>query len=335
MKISEVVNKYGKIYSPYASGLVNHLPMGQLALYMMGNGVDKVASYSENYVSRGRLDRVKDEVVELEDINQCLGNRELYESCLVLIKNEIQVKGVNKVIEETLNKYPLGLSSGLFHTTIRLAYAVEGMNIERELIDEVVRALAYYITGYREGKVFLKRVKPSEFKAEVEKLFRDPHINGLMDAQPSRDKKLHALYSDPQYLDMAPLINGNIGEKVSNLLEVLLPIFDKTNDIAVLHCITGLHAVLVLQNYFQDFDYVLDIMTSYIITHLLTVDRGAEAGGVDLEETPYLDWDNIIEKASNSSNVHTIKFTYSSGRLYDRFGISDLIQSANMRTLRN
>ena len=335
MKISDVVNKYGKIYSPYASGLVNHLPMGQLALYMMGNGVDKVVLYSEDYVSRGRLDRIKNEVLEVKDISQCLGKRELYESCLVLIKNEIQIKGVNKVIEETLNKYPLGLSSGLFHTTIRLAYAVEGMNIERELIDEVVRALAYYITGYREGKVFVKAVKPTEFKAEVEKLFQDSYVNGLMDAQPSRGKKLHALYSDPQYLEKAPIIHGNIGEKVCSLLEVLLPIFDKTNDIAVLHCITGLHAVLVLQNYFQDFPYALDIMTSYIITHLLTVDREAEAGGVDLEEKPYLDWDNIIEKASNSTNVHTIKFTYSSGRLYDRFGIRDLIQSANIRTLRN
>ncbi|MDR4503808.1 MAG: questin oxidase family protein [Candidatus Scalindua sp.] len=331
MKISEVVNQYARTFSPYASDLVNHLPMGQLALYMMGNDVEKIASYSESYIKSGRIDKIKVEFSPVETITECVGKRDLYEACLLLIEKEIQLKGVEKVIAEVLNSYPLGISSGLFHTTIRLAYAVEGMKLDQDLEEEVARALAYYITAYREGSVFNKKVNPSRFLESIEKVFNNGEIIELLKSNPSRGKKLHALYNDSKYMEMGLLIDGSNEEKVVNLLELLLPILDETDSILVLHCITGLQALLVLEDYFNNFSYILDIMTTYIITHLLTADN--EGVPMDLGENK--SWDNIIRDSSNSTNVHTIKYAYSTSELYKKYNIDKLRQSAQLRAMRN
>ena len=58
-----------------------------------------------------------------------------------------------------LNTYPLGISSGLFHVTIQLAYATEAVSYDDRLVEEVSRALAYYVTTYRKVVPF-SRKKP-------------------------------------------------------------------------------------------------------------------------------------------------------------------------------
>lgn len=331
MKISEVVNQYARLFSPYASGFVNHLPMGQLALYMMGNDIEKIASYSKEYVKSGRIDKIKDEFKPVDSISQCLGERDLYEACLLLIEEEIKSKGVEEVVKETLNTYPLGISSGLFHTTIRLAYAIEGMRLDPDLEVEVARALAYYITAYREGKLFSNRVKASEFIANANKVLNDREIIKLIESQSSRGQTINALYNDSKYMEIGPLMEGSTEEKVTNLLELIIPIFDEKNSIVALHCITGLQALLVLKDYFNDFSYVLDIMTTYIITHLLTIDNESEHIDLGEEKT----WDNIIKESSNSTNVHTIKYAYSASELYKRYNLDKLRKSAQLRAIRN
>lgn len=331
MNISTVVNKYARQYSPYASGFVNHLPMGQLALYMMGNPIEKIESYSEDYANRGRLDPVLEKFQMANSIDECVGNREMYEACLSLVKEEIRSKGVENFIEQVLNQYPLGISSGLFHTTIRLAYAVEGMDMDKDLEEEVARALAYYITAYREGKVFTNQVKAEEFKDAVEKLFNDKEVLEIVDSGLSRGKTIHELYNNQKYMELGPIIEGTTREKVEKLLELLLTLMDKTDSIVVLHCITGLQALLVLEEYFKDFSHVMDIMTTYIITHLLTVDNKAQP--VELE--PGKTWDMIIQESSNSPNVHTIKFAYTTSKLFKTYKLDGLRNSAGIRAIRN
>lgn len=329
MGIGQFVNSYARKYSPYMNGLVNHLPMGQLALYQMGNSLDKIKTYSKEYVERSAIDPIKDSYEEKNSIEECLGDRNSYEPCLEIVKKEIEIKGIYEVLSRVLNTYPLGLSSGLFHTTIRLAYATEGIKLDKELKDELARALAYYITAYREGGRFHRHVPASQFKDEVKKLLEDEYISNIIFSETSRGKRLKALYDDERYLDMGVVIEGNIEDKVKSLLDLLLPLLDQTNDIVILHCITGLHALLVLEKHFKNFDDAMDIMTTFITTHLLTV----EGIIIDDEkkEIEYKTWEKIIKKASKSSNVHTIKLTYTTKKLYDLYKMPELKGSAIIR----
>lgn len=336
MGIAEIVNNYARQHSPYMSGLVNHLPMGQLALYMMGNDLDKVQSYSENYVNKSKIDTIKEIYSKVETIEDCLGKRELYEACLDIITREMEYEGLDNLIGKILNSYPLGISSGLFHTTIRLAYGVEGVALDKDLDEEVARALAYYVTGYRAGDKFNRKVSSKEFIKEFKTLAEDSNVIDLLSSSPTMGQKMKALYNNEKYLNMGPLIEGSPEDKVLALLDLLLPILDERNNIVVLHCITGLHALLVLRKYYNDFNEMVDIITTCIITHLLTVEGvGIEGEKEELKGRENIHWDDIIEKASKSPDVHTIKFIYSANQLYKLYEIPALKQSALNRSLRN
>src|SRR5699024_1214403 len=108
--------------SPYMRNLVNHLPMGQLAFYKLRGDLEELEEYSKEYNEKSKINPVKAEYPEKDSLEECLGNRELYESSLDIIKERSKKEGLDSLISEILNKYDLGMSSGLFHTLIRLAY---------------------------------------------------------------------------------------------------------------------------------------------------------------------------------------------------------------------
>ncbi len=327
MNISGLINEYGRKYSPYMGDLVNHLPMIQIALFNLYGDLDKVKNFTEAYVEKEKIDLVKEEYPVVSSIEEALGNRELYESCLVLINKEIKEKGVEEVLRRILNTYPLGLSSGLFHTIIRVAYAVEGYKADKDLEEEVARALAYYITAYREGKVFTREIHGYDIIEEMEALINDPNISKIRNSEITMGQKLKTLYNDEEYLKTGFIIEGEEVNKVRFLLNLILPAFVNSNDMVILHCITGLHAVVALKDYFDDFDRILDIITSFIITHLLTVDKLDFTNG----NNTFLDfsWPHIICLCKDETDVHTLKLTYSCyelGKTHDTVGLKKAIK---------
>ncbi len=326
MSISKLINHYAQPYSPYMGGLINHLPMGQMALYQMNKNIEEIESYSEYFIGKFDIDLVKRVYPVVTSIEECLGKRDLYESCLAIMKDAIKDEGVDKVIRKVLNSYPYGMSSGIFHTIIRVFYAVEGANLDRELEEEVARALAYYVTGYKEAKKFHNTVNSIEFNEKMSNLIHDPHIRQLTHTEASMGQKMKALYDDKKYLNTGFIIEGNEEDKVRTLLALTLPLYDYYHNIIILHCITGLHALISLRDYFEDFTEALDIMTSCIITHLLTIEQ-LEIQEID-HSTIEKNWEEIIENGSSSLDVHTIKYTYSCRQLDKIYGISALKKSA-------
>lgn len=322
MTISKVINHYGKIQSPYMGILVNHLPMGQLALYKIRPDIKGVKKYSQIYSQKHKVDPVKTQYTKINSLEECLGNRNLYESCLDIVKAKIQEEGIDNVINYVLNTYPLGISSGLFHTTIRLAYGVEGYRLEKELVDEVARALAYYITAYREAKVFTRKIDSEDFINEIIKFKNKPYIKKILDEEDSLGQRLRRFYNNKEYLEEGFVIDGTKEEKIRSLLNLLIPVYYDSRNIVILHCITGLHGIIVLKNYFNNFHDVLDILTTCIITHLKAIDNLKY--GEKISDHTELSWDCIKTKASEVSDIHAIKLTYTSYELDKLYNIPEL-----------
>ncbi len=116
-----------------------------------------------------------------------------------------------------------------------LTEAYEGMDgAVKKLKPEVERTLAYYITGCHAGCLFKRRISKVDGIVEMSKLIEDEE------------------------------------DKVKGILEILIPAFYNSNSIIMLHCITGLQAVITLKNYFEDYIVALDIFTTTALTHLLT-----------------------------------------------------------------
>lgn len=329
MGIIELINEYGEEYSPYMRGLVNHLPMGQLALFKLKGDLKEVRLYSESFVNRSRIDPIKKEYPNMDSIDKCLGRRDLYEPCLHIIKEKINVDNIHEIISDVLNNYSYGVSSGLFHTTIRLAYAVEGLEFGQSAIDEVARALAYYITAYRESKLFTREIEGTLIFQEISNLVENPYIKDILSQGETLGLKMRFLYNDQNYLQRGFIIKGNEEEKIIGLLKFLLSVYIKTGSIVVLHCITSIHALIVLKKYYDDYSKFIDILTSSIITHLLSIENLVFSPRE--EEGLEYSWKYIISRLSEVSDVHAIKLTYSTNELYKEYKLPELKRAALKR----
>ena len=317
MGIGSLVNKYGENSSPYMGNLVNHLPMGQLAVYKMTNSLEETLSYSQKYSNKSNASPVLDDYEKVKDLGDCVGNRGLYEPCLELFHKEMTLNNYNYSIFNTLNNYKLGMSSGLFHTLIRVAYAIEGLEIDKDYLPEVERALSYYITAYREADLFKSSINSDRIIHEMNNLISNPNIKQLLNENKSLGKRLKALYNDETYMKFGFVINGKPKEKINAILDLAITAYANTGDIVALHCITGLHALIVLEKYWEDFPNALDIFTTCVITHLLTIDDLTLDDFTIKEEYP--SWEEIINRGLKSKDVHTIKLIYSSSELDKKY----------------
>lgn len=326
MSIGEIVNSYGNKHTPYQENLVNHLPMGQFAYYKLTNDIDGVKKFTEQYIKRASITLVKKDYEELNDIWECVEQREGYEACLEILKEEMDLENWQEYISMVLDKLKLGMSTGLFHALIRVAYAVEGIKEDKEYIHELRRAMAYYITAYKGAGVFDIAIERERLIHEFGNLSNNPNIKKLL-KQETMGKKLKALYGDPMYMKVGFTLDGTPDEKASRLLDLLIPLYIETDNIVVLHCITGLHALVVLKDCFEDYSYVIDIITTSIISHLLTVE-GLYVSDKELEVEEE-SWDEIFQLAAKSTDVHTIKLAYTGSELdkmFNKTGLKTIVK---------
>ena len=110
------------------------------------------------------------------------------------------------------------------------------------------------------------------------------------------------------------MVKGDEGDKARGLLNHLIPLFNRTHDIVVLHRITGLHAAFMLKEHFLDFENALDILTTCITTHILAAMPRERFDRVN--DARAHSWDALLRKGSASKDVHTLKLAYSCHQLY-------------------
>ena len=322
MRLNEVIDNYGRKYSPYVKGLTNHLPMGQLALYKMCEDIDKVIAYSEMYIKKMDIDEVIVTGDIVTNIDECLSRTKLYGACVDFFKNEIKRDGPEKVIRDTLNNYPHGISSNLYHTIIRLGYAVEGYKIDNSSSDEIARSLSYYITAYKEVKPLKKKVKPELFFENAIDLYKNNELKNSVDRTAKFKNIFDKMITNPRFNELGKVIDSDEDTKIRTILNCIIDIYSKTNSFLVLHFITGLHGLITLKDYYEDFNRALDTYTTSCLAFLVTIEE------VDLrtkdKEIKSMPWDSMISIANNSIDVHTIKFVHTCNELYKLYEIGEL-----------
>lgn len=281
-----------------------------------------VSEFTREYLHIVHIDKVKDRYKEVASIEEALGKRDLYEGTLDFLKKEMMSKDIKQFTKEILNKYKFGMSSGLFHTLIRVSYGVEGYDEKPELKEELLRGLAYYITAYRESRLFEREISREDIFKEITSLAKDSHIKQILEKNETLGQRMKALYKDKKYLQEGFLIQGNSEMKIKALLDLLVPLFYAKNNIVVLHCITSIHAIIVLKDYFEDYEEALDILTSAIITHLITTSIDEYPESIDTKTG--FSWKCLKEKALKSKDVHDVKLTYSAFVLDKMFDVDEL-----------
>ncbi len=308
MKLSDIVNSYGEMYSPYQGNFVNHLPMGQLAIYKLTKSLDKVSSYSKMYIENADINKVSESFQEVDNLEETLGKRDLYESALNILKKEMTHDNVNYYIKKMLNEYALGMSSGLFHVLIRLAYAYEGYQIDSGYLPELRRAVAYYITAYREAGKFNRSINGKDIIDEAKNLYNNESVKKILSQKDSMGQKMKALYDDDEYMEKGFIVEGDTDKKLEAVLNLSLNAYLNSESIVALHCITGTHALIVLKEFQKDFNKNIDILTTCIITHLIA----SEIGEYEMPDYDFdsLTWDELHEEIEKVNDVHAVKLSY-------------------------
>jgi len=329
MKISNIVNSYGKKYTPYQGDLVNHLPMGQLAVYKLTEDLDKTESYSKIYIQNADINKVKESVKEVDTLEETLGKRDLYESALNVLKKEMTHDNVECYIKKMLNEYAFGMSSGLFHVLIRLAYAYEGYQMDSGYLPELRRAVAYYITAYREAGKFNREIKGKNIIEEAKDLYNNKTVKNILSQKNSLGQKMKTLYEDEEYMEKGFIVEGDADKKLEAVLNLSLNSYLNSESIVALHCITGTHALIVLKEFQEDYNKNIDILTTCIITHLIASEIGKyEMPDYDADE---LTWDKLHNEIEKESDVHAVKLSYTAQVLNKIFPDKRHIVSAAKR----
>lgn len=317
MNIARLINVYGENYSPYTRGIVNHLPMAQMILYKSTRNLDRVERFTRNHIKRFKLDPIKESYSKCISIENCLGNQNKYESYLNILEDEVDEENLEKYISYILNTYDLGISSEIFHPLLRIKHALDGYKIDKTLIDEIKRAASFYITSYNGADIFKRNINGKDIIRSIVDLSNNKRIKNLLIDQETTDGKIRALYNDPEYLQTELLVDGDKDKKVEALLDVLLPLFINSRNLIVLHCITALEAILSLEKYYNDFERTLDIFTTTVITHLMTLNKI----NFKLKEIDSLEfsWNYILDLGTESRDVHNIEFTSSCHEIFKKY----------------
>src|SRR6056297_2971204 len=222
MGISNIVNYYGKMHTPYQGDLVNHLPMGQLAVYKLTQDLSKTKSYSELYNENKSINKVSNFFEKVNSLEKNLGERESYEPALAFLEDKMTHDNAECYIKKMLNEYAFGMSSGLFHVLIRLAYAYEGYQMDSGYLPELRRAVAYYITAYREAGKFNREIKGKNIIEEAKDLYNNKTVKNILSQKNSLGQKMKTLYQDEEYMEKGFIVEGDADKKLEAVLNLSL-----------------------------------------------------------------------------------------------------------------
>lgn len=301
MDIHSTIADYGHFGPLHGQKLVNHLPMAQIALWKMGAKEEDIKDYSENYVERWKIKPAPVTSQKILTIEDALGQEEAYCSYVMYFKNKVRTEGLEKTLKDALNLLSKGMASGLFHGLIRIAYALEA-----DSVDEICRGLALYAVIYHETVFAEKTIEAEDLSA--------------------------ALFSYHQNGDEHFYMSGSVEEKEKALAETLSQLYLSTGNFIVLHTITGFHALMVLKNYYDDFD---DVLNRYTVCVQRALRRLPKDMYIKIALTDALrDWSLIQEKANESPDAHTIKFVYTCHELSKIFDSDVYMTNANIKLQR-
>lgn len=298
MFVQKILTDYSHYGPLHGQGLVNHLPMAQVALWKMGATEERLQAYSEAYIKRWQITPAPVGPKKITQLDDALGDELEYCNYVVYFKKVLKTQGIESLLKETLNPLSKGMASGLFHGLIRTAYALESGSLE-----EVTRGLSLYASVYHETRFEGKMIQAHDFK--------------------------EALYTYHQQEGQHFYMEGTIEQKEQALAETLSQLYLSTGHFIVLHMITGFHALMVLKKYYREFDNVLDRYTVCVQRAIRRLPKDMYKKIV-LSQAEY-EWAALKQEAIEAEDAHTIKFIYTCDELNKRFPSPVFLKNANIK----
>ncbi|WDE08849.1 questin oxidase family protein [Thalassomonas viridans] len=298
-KLNELLECAGHYHPHYGDRLATHLPMALIALSNLGASDEKLTAYFEKSIQGLEYVNESENIVEINEVGQYLGDSSKYASYLKYFKQQIAAFGFEDVVKKSLACLLPGIAASAFHALIRLAYAIEADND-----NEVAVALAYWCAEFQ--KFELSDAKTGDTLESILAKLAPIGVNHT--------------FSPGIIVDRMNEISRVLGEgnyriqpenmTFSELRALCVKAFYLKNNFTLLHTVTGCHAFSVILPYLSDVDSALkafwqSVLVAYLSTGLAFENRQPAYANHDI------DFEAVIAKALQSDDSHVIKLVYS------------------------
>lgn len=303
--IKTLLHHYNNFEAITRLNLTNHITMGMYALYRMGGTRQHINEFAKKYIEENQLEKLSEPTYEINSSNfhQFLGKHDAYSAYVRFFKSKITYKNKLHLFKIYLNKMIDGASGGAFHGIIRMAYAYE-----LDELDEISKALAYMATCYEPLTISSRVPITNDPIKVIEKLSQNDYYKTFNFNRSLISGRMRDIFEDEAFLKHVTLLDQRlISDEI--MCEVTLELYARTKHFTMLHGFTATHALKVLSPVIENYHLVLNkhwinLQLAYLSTQC-----------VELQPMPQIQnilvWKTILEKAIESSNVHTIKLIYS------------------------
>lgn len=301
---------YSSLSPIYRGGLTNHLPMMITALTYLDVEEETIKQIAKEYVEEKGIFDLNEDIVKTAFDEEYVKITNFY-------LHEIQSSSIENIIHIFLNKHRYSLHSGLFHGLIRLAYAYME---ESELL--VAQALSYFEMILQDSKLVGEGVKKDQLGVRMETLI-EHRRQGVFFAQKGSMNKYQTLQKE-EFIREHLFFPIDILKSKTEILELFLEMYNKTNDFYILHVLTGYHALHILSQFFIE---EVSVWRNFFMQALIII--------LFTDHDEYVENDlkgeffELVKGVKDLRDAHDIKLFFSLVYFYDKYNLDELKISAS------
>lgn len=298
----------------YQGNLTNHLPMALVALDLSGASEARIQRFYDHYV------KILDPKKASRTAKQPqMSNRDHFNDWQAFFLHEIHSHGIETCLKTQLPVLVEGIAAAAFHGLIRLSYA-----IDLGSPDEISHALAYLASEYQ----YLGDLQTTNSYSLDEQIVEGHNLFYQHSFEPGIivDRVQEVIESE-RYVSISAIPDTLPLEKVC---DVILKQFIRTNDFTYLHGVTGLQAFINILPYLQDQTVGLQRFWQAYVAAYCASSPYAKATDCAITH-PSKNWQQRLQRASQSNDDHTIKLVFSCYRIDQSHPTPLSIQAAEMR----
>lgn len=308
----------------------NHTPMVLIALYRMG-GIEGQLNQYFNNLNFAAIDTSSiKSTSEIKTYNwkKHLGEFEATSDYCQYFLDEIQEKGYEKVLKESVPTLFPGVAAHALHPLLRIGY---GIDMKNET--EIGMGLGYWAGTW----LPLPKSPDNKQAVTLQELFNssmeNSTLNNLEMDSPSITGRIQKVYQCREFADLIPPVNFSNEDPLEELSQFVMDAFIETHHFTILHALTSCHALRLLIPYCDEPGIIFNQYCHALCALNLTV-QNLDQDFKNPLPTKEMDWEDLFEAAIKTNIEHTIKCVYSCYQEALRYHREDYILIAQREVLK-
>lgn len=284
--------------------LSSHLTMTMMAMEAMKASEEDIKRYFSDYIPRLCSIIETEEIITRDNFDRYLGKEQHFYAYLQFFRGELSQHGLDQSLPQWLSVLKQGLATAAFHPLIRLAYGIDLLAVDNSLaMEEIAISLAYLADSYQGLDVSPEGQKLS-FHQGVDVMRENYKATAACHEAKMLNQKLECVCLDPNFKAVLKPMEVRLED-----IEVFMRgLYLQASSIHTLHGITAAYAFGKLRAYLGNDSVVL----THFCAAIMALYCAVACPVINIPEAKQLNdpWPDILKKALQSGNEHTIKLVY-------------------------